>query len=200
MKKIIILLLLLASLTVMSEAQNANRSGVFIELGPGFSASSESPINGAHLDGIDMKLERSTGMGFLFNTGYRYTKWISSAIEMKVQYQANFSHTASTSLIKFMPGYKWFAAKTLGGTIFGANVGVVLSSTGSIVEPGNVKPAGFLNPLKIGFAWSVELGYAINRNLYACFVWDSQYTKGQTTSEIETCTWGMFALKAGYRF
>lgn len=200
MKKLIILLFFLAFITALSEAQNANRSGVFIELGPGISLSSQSPINDAYLEGVNIKLDRSSGPGFLVNTGYRYTRWISSAIEIKVQYQANFSHTASTSLIKFMPGYKWFAPKSMSGVIVGANIGVVLSSTGSTAEPGYVKPAGFLDPMKIGLAWSVELGYAINRHLYSCIVWDAQSTKGQTTQGVETCDWFMCAVKLGYRF
>ena len=200
MKKLLFILLSICALTFTGKAQTANRSGVFVEIGPGFSGSSESPINGAHLDGVNIKLERSTGMGFLFNTGYRYTKWKSSAFEFKIQYQGNFSHIASTSLVKFMPGYKWFAPKAASGMLFGVNAGVVLSSTGSTLEPGYVKPAGFLDPLKVGFAYSFEVGYAINRNLYACFAWDTQYTQGQTTTNLQTCQWSMYAVKAGYRF
>lgn len=200
MKKVLFIFLFVLSMTLKIEAQNANRSGVFCEVGIGYSMSSESPINGAHLDGTEIKLERSTGPGFLFNVGYRYTRWKSNAIEMKVQYQGNFSHITSTSLIKLMPGYKWFAPKSLSGTILGVNAGVVLSSTGSTLELGFVNPAGFLNPMKVGFAWSVEMGYAIKRNIYACLVWDNQNTKGQTTTTVKSLSWGMLAAKVGYRF
>lgn len=181
-------------------AQNANRSGIFVEAGLGFGMGSLPTIIGAELKDSELKVKKATGFGFDIATGYRYAYNKSSALELKLKYETLVKSVPATSAIKIMPGYKQFVSKALGGSYFGINAGVIISSKGSTNRLGYVETAGFLNPMSVGFAYEVELGKCLTSNQYVGLFWDYQYLKGNSIKGYEKRDYGMLGLQYGYRF
>lgn len=201
MKKILFLLTIMLAATASSiYAQNSNKSGVFLEAGFGWGTGSFPSIIAAKVEGTELKIIKAKGFGFEAGTGYRYAINKANAIEMKLKYEAFTNGIVPTSAIKIMPGWKWYSPKSLGGTYFGVNLGVVISSKGSTNHTGYVETAGFLSPMSTGFVYEIELGKCLNRNQYIGLFWDEQNLKGNTIHGIESRKIGMVGVQYGYRF
>lgn len=195
---ITIILMLAGIVNVM--AQNTNSSGIFLEGGVGYGLGNSPTVIAAKIENNEVKLTKAEGLGFQIGTGYRYALNKTSAVEMKFKYQAFANNLKPTSMIKIMPGYKYFTPKSTGGFYYGVNASVVISSKGSSNLNGSVVTADFLNPLSIGFGFGVEMGYPLRRNQFVSFFWDYQYIKGNSIEGYETRDYGMLGLQYGYRF
>lgn len=188
-------------ITVLTvNAQNANRSGLFGDLGFGISLGN-SPITKAYLQSNSIKVEYGSGAGMIVGFGYRYAIGKFTAIEGKVEYMNTFKEAAATSMLRILPGGRiYFANFKNNKSIFvGANVGVALGSPGCVNSDGVTSPASFLKPMKVGFAADFEIGMSLTPQFGIGLFYNLQSIPQHHVDIHASNSWGLLGVKASYR-
>lgn len=158
MKKILLLFAVFIMTTNNLIAQNANRSGVFLELQGGAALGDVivptdndcTPVdqrNPAYLQG---------GMTGSIDAGYRWSTSSFFAIEAKVGMWTNFADLKNTYNIRLMPGIRW-TSRDLSNTLSmyaGWNVGI------GLFPSNDSRSTGLLIPIEL------SAGLNLGKNLY----------------------------------
>lgn len=205
-KLILTYVLLWVSCSIL--AQNANRNGIFLELGVGYSIGNTPMKSVFFSDGV-LHCEYATAPGMYFDGGWRQAISTQSAVEGKVQFQFNFKDAGPTTMVKIMPGYKYFFRNNpLKNFYVGINAGLAIGSGVVFEEYSTISDKKYrgimackaFNPLRCGFAYTAEAGFAFSRHAYIALSWEAQLLKQGSPKGYALRNWGMLGLKVGYNF
>lgn len=209
MRSIIRLFITMVILLVSCQmfAQNANRNGIFLELGAGYSIGNTPMKYASFSDGI-LHCEYTTAPGMYFDGGWRQAISAQSAIEGKIQFQFNFKNAGPTTLVKIMPGYKFFFRnKPLKNIYVGANAGLAIGSSVVFEKFSSISdkyeglyPCKAFDPLRLGLAYTAEIGFTFSKKAYTSLSWEAQILKQGSPKGYALRNWGMVGLKIGYNF
>lgn len=199
--------LIFLSVTSTMLAQNANRTGIFIEVGAGYSMGNTPMIN-ASVSDETVHFDYTDGTGIFLDGGWRQAMSAHSALEAKIQLQFNYKNTAPTTFIKFMPGYKFFFSnKGFKNLYLGANIGVAIGSSVAVQKYSKtnskydtLEPAKAFDDKRIGLAYSTEIGYNLTSDSYIALSWEGQYIKQSSPVGYSMRNWGLIGAKFGYKF
>lgn len=181
MKKTL-LFMMFAVAAMCGYAQNANRSGFFLEIGAGAVVGS-SPYtdvieNFAVIDGKlseIVKVKHDSGIKFNVGTGYRHAVSDNWAIELKAM-GVKYSDIA----VKLMPGARYTTKE-------------LFSNVSMYIAP-NVGACLYHDVERFGLGYSLALGLNLTESLSVGVVYDGQYI-----FEVES-PWGTIGVNIGYRF
>lgn len=216
MKKLLLLFALVISVAASSVAQNANRSGVFVEAGTGFLVGSV-PFK----DKIEWKNNTLTAYkpgGPDINLAVGYRRATSSVFAWEFKFETSSTPQAiSTLVLAFMPGIRYTTKEIFGNTslYFGFDVGFAM---GYCQE----QPySSFISDLKLdsdeqsdldlyfesfGVKFSVSAGFNITTSFYAGLYWDYNVVSAKIFNyeslkkDGMSSNWGSLGLRLGYRF
>lgn len=198
-------------------AQNANRSGFFIEAGVGGACGNTPRTALLHQDGQVLVKYASGGVfdGYL---GGRFRTSNHWAFDIRLGAQAAFSALKPTLTIKAMPGMRYTSNELFGNvSLYGALVvggafGFGYGLCGSVIpENGEYK----LDDLKHrwhlgtdyeqddlwGVSYMIAVGLNVTTHFYAGLLWDGQYMFALNQGTIfPNPSWGMLGVQLGYRF
>lgn len=155
------------------QAQNANRSGVFVELGAGLTAG-DSPnqageIVSEFIPTVDnkatlnlyRKVDKTSGVCANLGVGYRWATSLHFAFELKLQAMSHVSNFTETLAINLKPGVRYTSREISGSTSLYANANVGLGS--------------FVDHATLSVPYEVGVGFNFGNNISAGLVWDAQY-------------------------
>lgn len=208
MKKLIIALLALVAF-VGANAQNANRSGFFIEAGIG-GTTGTTPRTALVMEGNNLMAKFAGGAAFDVQFGFRTKTSNHCAFDLRFGAMAPFSAVSSTPVFKIMPGLRYTSTEIFGNMSIYGNVAV-----GGAVSFSHLYPDS--DPLPIngeetklslsdgdacfGVSYTIAVGLNITNHFYAGPVWDAQYMIHQARQgQDQNLHWGMFGIQLGYRF
>lgn len=188
MKRLIIMIVAVAAVALGTVAQNANRSGFFVELGGGAIAGSPyvyfGKEDGAVLKGFDASL----------GLGYRYALGRACAVEMKLQISAGINDNIDdSSVISFMPGFRYTTRELFGNSsmYLGFNLGTC--KFGGDYDPSAFDTYYYDNGGEgWGFSYGLTAGLNITSSWYAGLFWDGNVCSGTH--------WGVVGIRGGFRF
>lgn len=181
MKRILLILTAFLSLVGMATAQNANRSGVFLELGGG-------PTFGAKLlkdgewTGSSLIVKKAAGSGEAnLGVGYRKASSRVFAWEIKAQLSTMPSDLEGSLTLALMPGFR-YTTKELFGNVsmyFGLNAGVAIMPVARDYYYGGIdliigQPdyMDFDNGLSIGGKIDLQAGLNLTTKIYLGLFFD----------------------------
>lgn len=200
MRKRLVLITLFVCAFFIVHAQNANRSGFFVEAGVG-GVTGDRPVT--NLDERDdviesgefigenfvtIKVERKKkafyGLGFNAAAGYRWHIARHFAADAKVKFNDATYRFKETSQIDVMLGLRYMSHDFGGNKSIYANAGI---------------GAGFF-PDESTFCLPYEVGAGINfsNHFYAGLIWDAQVSFADKF--IYGKNYGIIGIKAGFRF
>lgn len=199
--KRIILLTVLAVLAMTGYAQNANRSGFFVEASAGIFNypyySTKVNVTDNTLQNVFVTAKEST-FSADFGLGYRFTTSKYFALEIKAKYIIR-PYSDDYLMVKIMPGIRYTTPE--------------LSSNGNISMYLAVNAGALLYDTdRFGVAYDLSVGFNITTRFYIGLVWSAQfclvnYDDGDgddyfiyidELSSLKHC--GMLGLTLGYRF
>lgn len=191
MKRIILSIVCILSTIVGMQAQNANRSGVFIELqgGSAFGTVMDKKIetNNGSLWNWDRDWYIKGGLVGSVDVGYRYATSNQFAIEMKAGGWANFQDIEKTITLDMLPGVRWTSKEIIG------NVSMFLSLNAGC---GLSFPDGVYVsiPVEVGIGFNLTnrlyLGAFVSERISVSGDYFRYYPKTHTTA----------GIRLGYRF
>ena len=178
-------------------AQNANRSGSFIELAGGATVGN-SPVqsgtivsdfhpgsdnNDAVID-LYRKIEKTGGAGLSIGVGYRWATSIHFAFEVKLQAVANTTDFTKTMALNIKPDIRYTSREISGSTSLYANANIGLGT--------------FLDNSTMSVPYEVGVGFNFGNHISAGLIWDAQYALSK--HEYHGKHYGMFGIRLGYKF
>lgn len=195
MKKFL-LLMSAALFCVALQAQNANRSGLFVELGGGFTAGDSpnqagkivsefvpSTDNNAAIN-LYRKVDKTSGACVDLGVGYRWATSLHFAFEVKLQAMSHVSNFTETLAINLKPGVRYTSREIIGTTSLYANANAGLGA--------------FVDNTTLSVPYEVGVGFNFGNNISAGLVWDAQYAVSK--HEYHGAHYGMAGIRLGYRF
>ncbi len=202
--KRIILLTVLAVLAVTGYAQNANRSGFFVEASAGIFNypyySTKVNVTDNTLQNVFVTTKEST-FSADFGLGYRFTtsKYFALEIKAKCFDLANLDKSGFL-MFKLMPGIRYTTPELSSNSnismYLALNVGAVLQ----LVEVG----VEYVDLVQPGVAYDVSVGFNFTTHFYTGFIWSAQLCSVEHlctnvgSTGLTHC--GMLGLTLGYRF
>ncbi len=206
MKKLIIALLCVVA-ALAAGAQNANRTGFFIEAAIG-GATGSTPRTSIAFDGKELAAQFAGGTSFNLALGMRIKSGSHMAVDLRLEAQAPFSYVSTVPTGRFLIAPRYISSEVFGNMSIYGTVGVggaagfsyplyctALPTEGTYtykVSHGDVSP---------GVAYLLGVGLNITTHFSAGFVWSAQYMFNQCrTQDKENLHWGMAGLQLGYRF
>lgn len=206
MKKLIIALLC-AVAALGATAQNANRSGFFIEAAIG-GATGSTPRTSAYLDGNTLMAKFAGGTSFNIALGMRCKSGSHMAVDFRLEAQSPVSYVSSVPTGRFLIAPRYISSELFGNMSIYGTVGIggavsfsyplyctTLPAEGSCdykMSHGEVSP---------GVAYMLGAGLNITTHFSVGFIWSSQFMFNQCRiHNNENLNWGMAGLQLGYRF
>lgn len=212
MKKLILLWLVIIFTIGGLQAQNANRSGAFVELGVGGYVGS-TPRSEIGIIDNQLMVKCLTGGAFSIGTGYRLKFSPHWAYEVKAEAQTAFNDPVNGLVGRFLPiSFRYTSAELWRNySLYGhINLGAAIAvQSGEYVDyhqseiPVNsyVKLKGYWGEERLGPAYSLGVGVNLTTHLYVegCFngqvlisAW-GKHSKG-------VLSYGTVGVAVGYRF
>ena len=212
MKKLLLLFVLVLSVAASSVAQNANRSGVFVEAGTGILVGTP-PISDFKYDNNKLSFKTPKSPDINFSIGYRRAFSNAFAWEIKVEPSFAPNYTKTTFVIALIPGFRYTTKEIFGNSslYFGINVGFAMGTRQDYYSYSNEE----FNDLcySCGAKFSICGGFNITSAFYAgayCnySILPKQISKISdfTTDEFGIFSygkinlWGSVGIRLGYRF
>lgn len=214
MKKLLLLFALVISVAASGVAQNANRSGVFVEAGTGFLVGSV-PYSKTERNNLTVKAFKAGGPDLNLSLGYRGAT--SSVFAWQLKAEVSTASTKPTLVFALMPGIRYTTKEIAGNTslYFGFDLGLAIGSgnvsdyRGNSINMTSDYAKIELNKnfgKSIGAKFSLSGGLNITTALYAGLYWDYNVLSKQIfniKSYVEnggTSNWGSLGIRLGYRF
>lgn len=208
MKKLFAFLMLILTAVGSVSAQNANRSGFFLEAGVGVPIGT-TPTYKLKVENDVLVGYRAGGIGYEAALGYRYALSVPCAIEIMAQFSALSSNLDSTGAISVMPGFRYTTTEILGNMslYFGVNAGLALGkdyiSYRSYNYSSQVISDDFYGDWagSLGGTGQISFGLNITSSLSIGVAYQ-QYFMNDKLSGVEDkmLSWGTATLSLGYRF
>lgn len=208
--KRIILLTVLAVLAMTGYAQNANRSGFFVEASAGIFNypyySTKVNVTDNTLQNVFVTTKEST-FSADFGLGYRFTtsKYFALEIKAKCFDLANLDKSGFL-MFKLMPGIRYTTPELSSNSnismYLAVNVGAVFQLAEGYDYEAN--DGTNLTAVKFGTAYDVSVGFNFTTHFYTGFIWSAQLCSVEHLSSnvfdigLKHC--GMLGLTLGYRF
>lgn len=211
MKKILMTLLIILAAIPAAFAQNANRSGFFLELAGG-GITGDSPAIGYSVANNTVNMECAGGAALNLGFGYRLATSRHWAYEFRAEGQTSAKKPDMSLVIKILPaGFRYTSSEIFGNSsIFahlnvGGAIGAINASytrtLGTASPNMETQYAKMFDKGSFGVAYEAGVGINITTHLYAEALWDSQVmlsTYGKNGNG--TLHWGMAGVRIGYRF
>ncbi len=218
MKKILLLSLLAICTVVGASAQNANRSGIFIEAAGGGSIGN-GPLIGLSMDGPNLMGYYAGGAVLNLAVGAQFRISDHNAIGFRAEAQSNVSHFTQSLVLKAMPGLR-ISTDELFANIsmyINVNAGLAVADSGKpdftyyddresehyvVPGDGSVVKWDSIKDASLGVAYEIGVGLNITSRFYGGLVWDAQIMFDQTRDLDPTgiLHYGMAGIRLGYRF
>ncbi len=210
MKKLVLLIVAVFTLSIAAWGQNANRSGIFIEAGAGVLAG-RTPTYKIEIDHGIVKGYNVGGAGLNLALGYRYATSRSCAVELKVEGSASPKAIVPTLVLGIMPGFRYTTRELFSNIslFFGVNAGFAAGyethmpylRIGHNMYDNAAYDIGHYGIGSIGGCYGLTLGMNITSSLYAGLFWDG-YILNDKHRGIEKgmLHWGTAGLRLGFRF
>lgn len=206
MKKLIIFMLAAVAMALPAAAQNANRSGIFLEVGGGGVLGKSPTYKLSISDGAILQAHNLAGFGFDFATGYRYATSRFCAVEMKINAQLPMQ-SVDDFILGFMPGFRYTSREFSGNSSFFAAINAGLGLYGVRYNHFTINmpnPETNLEGSSFSPDFNYELSFGINftNAFYASFFWDGFIIDANRVNlySKQTCHWGSLGLRLGYLF
>lgn len=222
MKKFLLMLLVLMAAIPGAMAQNANRSGFFLEAAVGGTTGSTPAIGYSAKDG-KVTAYCLSGTAVNFALGFRRATARHWAYEFRLEGQTSTDDFERGLTAKLLPvgfrytspelfrNYSLFFHFNLGGAIGAANVspedvlvnsdngGYDYNQTININSPR--KDAKAFDNISYGAAYELGIGVNLSNHFYVEALWDSQVMIDTFGKEGQKALhWGMVGARIGYRF
>ena len=213
MKNVILFLTLcILSVTTLS-AQNANRSGFFIEGAVGGTTGTTPRTSYGCVDG-NFTVYHAHGTALNFALGFRARISSCAAYEFAVQAQAPIDAFKTQPVFKAMPLSFRFTTKEFWrnySVYFNFRLGGAVGNKGEFYRTSSQNPpdgntdyrveVNLFRGISAGAAFQAGLGVNLSNHFYAGFAWDAQYMFSQFRNMTEeNLLWGMVGFNIGYRF
>lgn len=197
-----------------AHAQNANRSGFFIEAGIGGTVGNTPRISATLTENYDFYFTSAGGASWSIGFGQRFRTSRHFAYDIKAEVQSTIDCPVYNATVKFYPvgiryispepwrNYSFYASACLGGALSSAHDQLPYNESyyEYILTPGETLNFKLDGDESFGIAYSLEAGININNHLYGGIVWDAQYMFAQYRYVRSNLNWGMVAFKIGYKF
>lgn len=208
MKKVLFLLVFCVLATRAATAQNANRSGFFIEGAVG-GTTGNTPRTSYGLDNENLTMYHAHGTAVNFALGFRARISSYAAYEFSLEAQSPVDAFKTQPVFKVMPlsfrfttkefwrNYSFYINFRIGGAI--GNKGEFYGS--DPLQDDNIIDVNLFRGMSAGAAYQIGVGINLSNHFYAGFSWDAQLMFQQIRNlEPENIHWGMTGLRLGYRF
>ena len=198
---------LLTMLTIAGAmAQNANRSGFFIEAGIGGTTGTTPRVAIIHENG-EVLAKFAGGPAFDFLLGYRIKTSSHWAFDVRIGGMASFNGITSP-VFRAMPGMRYTSNELFGNVSLYCTMAVGFgfgfrNTLYNVILPENGEYKFKVDgDLTFGVPYMLAVGLNITNHFYVGAVWDSQYIINtiRTNRSGENLHWGMAGLQLGYRF
>lgn len=214
MKKIIPIIILLVACSTSNYAQNANRSGFFIEGGAGFLVGNP-PIKKVIWKDNVLSAVKPSGPDINLGLGYRRASSRVFAWEVKTQFSIVPSAAANTVNLALLPGIRYTTAEIFSNTslYFGLNVGLVLGTESDFYAPGLYpdknweRSPDIYDFCSVGAKINLTAGFNVTSSFYAGLYFDysiMNYQFGRleqmNNDSSDANSWGSVGVRLGYRF
>ena len=222
MKKVLLLLIFCVLAATAATAQNANRTGFFIEGAVG-GTTGTTPRTSYGLDNGNLTLYHAHGTSVNLTFGFRVRISRYAAYEVTVEAQSPVDAIKTQPVFKAMPISFRFTTPEFWRNYsfyFNFRVGGALGNKGLILEPtpwysdynhtnynyitlgkDSHNDVSSFEEVCGGVAYQIGFGLNITTHFYAGFSWDAQYMFNQyRNTKAESLHWGMAGLRLGYRF
>lgn len=185
--------MMFAVVAMCGYAQNANRSGFFLEIGAGSvvgeSSYTDTKEEFSVIDGslaVISKVKRDNGFKFNVGTGYRLAVSNNWAIELKAM-GVKYNDIA----VKLMPGARYTSKELF------SNVSMYIApNIGACLYIGDYHAL-------FGLGYSLGLGLNLTERISIGAVFEGHYLFDDiwwTDLELESPNWGTIGINIGYRF
>lgn len=205
--KRIILLIVVAVLAMTGYAQNANRSGFFVEASAGIFNypyySTKVNVTDNTLQDVFVTTKEST-FSADFGLGYRFTtsKYFALEIKAKCFDLANLDKSGFL-MFKLMPGIRYTTPELSSNS----NISMYLAlNVGAVLQLVEYEDENHYwgDPVQPGAAYDVSVGFNFTTHFYTGFIWSAQLCSvdhlSSNVSDIGVKHCGMLGLTLGYRF
>lgn len=219
MKKVLLLLIFCVLAATAATAQNANRTGFFIEGAVG-GTTGNTPRTSYGLDNGNLTLYHAHGTSVNLTFGFRVRISRYAAYEITAEAQSPVDAIKTQPVFKVMPISFRFTTPEFWRNYsfyFNFRVGGALGNRGKMRYLGWYYDYDFSDFINIdknsrhdfylfdevtgGVAYQIGFGLNITNHFYAGFSWDAQYMFNQyRNTKAESLHWGMAGLRLGYRF
>jgi len=207
MKKLILTLLAAIALCLTAAAQNANRSGIFLEIGAG-GVGGQPPAFKYSLDQDILKAHTISGFGADFSVGYRYATSSFCAIEIKAKALLPTKDIENFITLCIMPGFRYTSRELFGNIslFLDINAGVAFGNKNycdvrfyafTNYQEDEIYTDLFVMP---GFSYELSAGLNFTSNLYAGVFWNGLIVEQIREVLGENLHWGLGGVRLGYRF
>lgn len=214
MKKMLLLLALAFMTALATFAQNANRSGFFLEAGVGATVGSTMRSSFSITDDV-FTFKCRTGMTVDFGLGYRLRFSPHWAYEFKANAQSNPDNIVNDFVGRaLVAGFRYTSVEVWRNfSLYGHfNVGGAIAANRGMIDYGtihgpltndmqNVKIKSFIGDEGFGAAYSLGIGVNVTTHFYVEYCWDAQYMFSCYGKNGKgNLHWGMSGIVLGYRF
>lgn len=205
-------IVLFCALCVLSpatlKAQNANRSGFFIEAAVGGTIGETPRVAATFSENHDFSFTYAGGTAWNFAFGQRFRTSSHWAYELKAEVQSTVDHILPAAVGKFYPlGLRYTSPEVWRNfSIYvTGNLGGAIGTAGNelkewTIYPGETQETKLFDDACGGAAYSFGVGLNITNHFYAGFVCDGQYMFSQYRYKKSNLNWGMVGFKLGYKF
>lgn len=194
------------------KAQNANRSGFFLEAAVGGTIGDTPRVAATFSENHDFSFTYAGGTAWNFAFGQRIRTSNHFAYEVKAEVQSTTSHLMQAMTFKLYPlglrytslefwrNLSFYVTGDLGGAI--GSKGIRLSGNGwhDTIDVGETKTIRTFDPLCGGVAYAIGIGVNLTNHFNAGVIFDSQFMFRQCRFEESNLNWGIVGLKLGYIF
>lgn len=199
--------------TMATFAQNANRSGFFLEAGVGNTVGS-TPRTSFSINNEVFSVKCRSGMMVDFSFGARFRVSPHWAYEIKATAQSNADNITDNLVGRGLPiGFRYTSVEVWrnfslychfnAGVAVAANTGKFGYAVARDMTEGmtDVKLKGYEDAPGLGAAYSLGIGVNITTHFYLEYCWDAQYMFNcYGKNGKENLHWGMSGVAVGYRF
>lgn len=220
MRKVLLSLVFCILAVGAAMAQNANRTGFFIEAAVG-GTTGTTPRTSYGFDNGNLTLYHAHGTSVNLTFGFRTRISRYAAYEVTAEAQSPVDAIKTQPVFKLMPLSFRFTTPEFWRNYsfyFNFRIGGAIGNKGDIIEDSSWydnyvltnyitldkdfhKDVSFYNEVSGGVAYQIGFGLNITTRFYAGFSWDAQYMFNQyRKNEPENLHWGTAGLRLGYRF
>lgn len=210
MKRLLLLFLVSLAVLLPAMAQNANRSGFFLDAAVGAAFGKTPKVAYSVSKEGDVSILFAHGPAWDFGFGYRLRTSNHFAYEFKVEAQSTFSYIFNAGLLKAFPLSLRYTSNEISRNIslyLTGGLGMCLGPRSCVRTNISYNPAidykrrAELRDVTAGIAYTLGFGVNLNTHLSMGLLLDAQFMFiNKTRVGKESYNWGISGLNVAYRF